>query len=420
MQTKSIQTLKLKDALLQRYLSPFRLTPIDLEELRKQFNPNQVNFLCDSLLEKDYLSKEDGEALKGLGVNIKYLRKWHYPWVMWAIHVLNTRWFSIELSDYARSQIFIELGNLDEHGLSTMALVTFAKKHIKNMVLLEEALFTIGKIGPNAESAVPFLADILKKPLPPNIKLTVIWTLGQMKDQALLAIPSLIQILDEHYSYIESRDRNLREQTINVLTNMSEIIVPDLLENITKPNLQRGIKEIFSKIYNIETKKALLRFMSHKHQPMKNKGYAAMIIQECEKKDILSVISECLSSHHSWDLKVYAIRALGALGPKGKGVLLTLSRILKTEDEIFEVREASIEALQHMGDEGVTVLKSMTRLLDDRVLLATIQQTLHQEEDMAQKTDLSDLHHRKPREPNNSSLFVSAPQPEIDKVFPSR
>lgn len=421
MQKNSIPTLKLKDAVLQRYLSPFRLTPIDLEELRKQFDQNQVNFLCDALLEKDCLSIDDGEALKGLGVNIKYLRKWHYPWVMWAAHIINSRWFMREISDYARSQIFIDLGNLDEHGLSVSTLITFAKQNIKNISLLEEALFTLGKIGPNAESAVPFLADILKKPLPSNIKLTAIWALGQMKNRALLAVPALIQMVDDHYAHIQARDRNLRDQTIHVLIDIGALIVPDLLVHIANPRLQKGVKEIFSKIYNAETKKALLRFMSHGHQDLKTKAYAAMVMQECENKDILSVIRECLDNNNpAWDLKVYAIRALGALGPRAMGGLLILSRILKTEDEIFEVREAAIEALQHMGDEGLTALRSIARTLDDRVLLAAIQDALYQEENIIQKTDLSDLFRRSNIEPTPEPLFATLPQPEIDKASPSR
>lgn len=384
----------LKDLVLQKYLNPFRILPDDLVELKKEFDPVQVDALTEALQEKDYLNESDIQKCVRLGLDFGKLKpkKWQYPWAHWASNCVNSRWFEKELIPEAQTRIFTELGNLDEQGISVSSLVSFIYSHLESEELCGEAIFTLGKIGMNAREAVPCLSTVLGKSCSSLITLNAVWALGQMGIAAILAVPDLIKRLGQLPYPSLLRGRSLRQELINTLSGIAPSIIPQLVEAMNHQVCQGAIRQIFSRSWGEELKKSAVRYLADGRRSMKNRAFAVFIIQENEEKDIESVLIDSLTSNKlGLTDEVQTIKALGTLGSRARVSLVKLAHIVMGKDKLPEIREAALESLHQMGADGKAVIhylwhKIQSPPLKERALemlegeantLALLHQTVH-------------------------------------------
>lgn len=409
----------LKDLFLQKYLNPFRLTDEDLLELKKEFHPTQVDLLKKAFEDKDYLNDDDKKILSQNGLAIDRLRenRWNYPWVLWAVDCLGSRWFQEGLSPNARIKILLNLGELDEKGFSVPPLVQLLLDSLKDndVSLLNQILFTLGKIGTPAQEAVPYITVVLHRSFNPEVIFNAVWALGRIKSKTRLPAPELIKLLNEEYSKMVFRGTNVREEAIRALAGMGSVILEELLSVFSQMSRQRGVMEICQKIWSPVIRRELIRYLGDASKSITTRAFSAHILQSMEQKGILEVLSSIilgegtflstlstLSTSSTSGEQLHAVMALGALGSKSMSALRILSQVVLKEETVLEIREVALETLGKMGDNGRIIINKLSLSLKDPYLQGIAGEILGGER--SQKTNLSTLFHPQFREKFSPSI----------------
>jgi HEAT repeat protein/AAA+ ATPase superfamily predicted ATPase len=188
------------------------------------------------------------------------------------------------------------------------------------------AAMTLGRIGPEAESAIPQLIETLKDENP-LVRISAAAALGKIGAEAEIAIPQLINALKDE-------DEDVRSESATALTRIGVPAVAPLISALKDKNIDVRLNSIL----------ALGKIGK-------------------EAKAAVPSLSELLKDKDA-KIQYRVIEALGEIGVEAKAA--TPALITKLKDENWQVRANTVYALGEIGSPAKSAVPDLLKLLEDK------------------------------------------------------
>lgn len=201
-----------------------------------------VSFLVSALDDLDHLVRESAaEGLQTVGPPValsaaeRLSRLLDDPWPT----VRRAAARALAVLDPGRPLPELAVGQTDAHRLRVEARLADLLEGLGSDVERQRqiATFEIGKLGPEAASAVPLLADLYDVDANLDVRWSAAWAFGKMEERALGAIPSLLRGLEHDL------DPDVRAQTAWALgrigttrSALSSLIATSLMCALSDPD----------------------------------------------------------------------------------------------------------------------------------------------------------------------------------------
>ena len=215
-------------------------------------------------------------------------------------------------------------------------------------------------IGPDAKTAIPVLAELLKDK---DVRVAAAYALGGIGPDAKIAIPVLTELL---------KDKNVRVAAASALGGIgpdAKTAIPaltELLKNkdfnvrVTRETAARALGEIGPDAKTAIP--ALTELLKDEDSYVRFAAASALGEISPESKTAISALTELLKDKDS-HLRLAAASALERISPESKTAILALTELLKDEDSYW--RQAAAEALGDIGPEAKAAVSALIQSLTD-------------------------------------------------------
>ncbi|MBD2388621.1 HEAT repeat domain-containing protein [Cylindrospermum sp. FACHB-282] len=204
------------------------------------------------------------------------------------------------------------------------------------------AAMALGRIGPEAESAISELIETLKDENP-LVRMSAANALGKIGLKAQIAIPDLIATLQD-------QDEEVRQEAATALSRIGSPAVSPLIATLKDNNIDVRLNAIsaLGKI-GVDAKTAvpaLMDALKDNNPKIQYKVIAALGQIGPEAQAAITILTTKLNDPN-WQVRANTVHALGNIGTLAKSAVPVLLNLLKDEDAV--VRQRTTFALGKIG-----------------------------------------------------------------------
>ena len=211
---------------------------------------------------------------------------------------------------------------------------------------------TIGKIGPEAKSAVTPILPLLKDS-ETSVRFAAVFAYGRIGPDSAFIVPDLLQVLEKDPS--EDVRREVGRALIHIGATSAKIVIPAVIKALQTDKSENVCRQLALTIGKMGDIKSSMNELLEIIKNDKDRSVRLYLVRSIPAglgtgglKDYVKEYAAWLGKEPESDVRLAIIQEIGALGPAGKEGLAALN--LAESDVVLQVREAAKEAVLQVKD----------------------------------------------------------------------